>query len=212
MMTIDVQVYVRFPAVIKQLETLYSMKLTDESGNLDRAKLRGAVFGDDDDSKRRREQLDATVWPRIQDLANEEIAQYCAGKSSCIVLVEAALLLEAAWYTWCDVVVVVTCDDEIRLSRLMERNKIDRDEAYKRLAMSGQLSQGEKLNMLGCTLGIRHDHVYTYSDDNGHDIIIDRRCKPSAAVVMDNSGTSDQLRNRAELLMKDLITEIERND
>jgi dephospho-CoA kinase len=109
-----------------------------EDGRIDRAKLGAIVFADEARLKR----LNQIVHPRViaeQDrLLNEaEIAN-----PNAIAVVDAALLIESGGYKRFDKLIVVFCDREVQIERLMRRNQITREEAERRIA--AQMSSEEK--------------------------------------------------------------------
>lgn len=106
-------------------------------GEIDRKALGAKVFGDPEARRR----LEAIVWPGIRRLAEERLAglrQQGAG----VVVLEAAVLLEADWVDLVDEVWVVATAPETARRRLMERNGLSSEEAAARLA--AQLSNEER--------------------------------------------------------------------
>jgi dephospho-CoA kinase len=93
---------------------------------ISRPKLARVVFSD---AARRRE-LESIVHPHIHKLAVERIA---SGPSALVVL-DAALLLEAGWDELCDAVVVVDAPRLQRLERLRNRSGWDEPELEAREA------------------------------------------------------------------------------
>jgi dephospho-CoA kinase len=59
-----------------------------------------------------------------------------------MAVVDAALMIESGGYKRFDKVIVVHCDDEVQLQRVMARDGLSRDEAKRRIA--AQMSQDEK--------------------------------------------------------------------
>ena len=49
------------------------------------------------------------------------------------VIFEAAVLIEAGWHKHFDTVILTTCSPEIQILRTMERNKLSREDAVKRI-------------------------------------------------------------------------------
>ena len=134
-------------------------------GTLDRAKLGGIVFSD----KSQLEKLNSIVWPHIRSALSEQLAtvrkEAEAEESSVgneqkttIVVVEAAVLLEASWSDLFDEVWVVHVDPEVACRRLMERNSLSLVEAQKR--QQSQISNNDRL--VQCSVGIsNNDDVLT---------------------------------------------------
>ena len=63
-----------------------------------------------------------------------------------IIVVEAAILIEAQWYDVFDEIWLLTVggDLEIATARLMARNKFSKEEALKRVAATNKISSEEK--------------------------------------------------------------------
>ena len=90
--------------------------------------LGGIVFSD----PAQLERLNAIVWPDIRRRVDERVAQ-AAAEGARVVVVEAAVLLQAGWHTSCDQVWVVTADRSVARTRLMARNNLSGEEADKRI-------------------------------------------------------------------------------
>jgi dephospho-CoA kinase len=105
---------------------------------IDRAKLGAIVFGDPGAMRR----LTGIVWPAIGELAKREIAalKHPAGKADDgviglhVIVLEAAVLVEAGWQGFCDDVWCFEVPPKVAVSRLAERNGLSAAEAEKRLA------------------------------------------------------------------------------
>jgi dephospho-CoA kinase len=122
--------------------------LTD--GQLDRAKLGGIVFSDSSQLAK----LNNIVWPHIRAALSTQLqaiktevkddTSNTNAASTTIVVVEAAVLLEASWEDLFDEVWVVYVDPEIACQRLMERNNFSLEEAQKR--QKSQISNQARLS------------------------------------------------------------------
>lgn len=112
--------------------------LVSADGTINRQVLGGKVFGDPAQMKR----LTDIAWPEIRRMASEEIeAERARGTS--IVVLEAAVLIEAEWTDLVDQVWVVYVKPEIARERLMARNNLSADAAQARI--DSQLSNKERL-------------------------------------------------------------------
>ncbi len=112
--------------------------LTDD-GTIDRKKLGAVVFAD----ATARAALDAIVHPLVLETTRRLVADVEASGRSALFVTEAALTVEAGFASFYDRVVVVTCDEETRVRRLMARDGIGRDEALRKIG--AQMPQAEKL-------------------------------------------------------------------
>jgi dephospho-CoA kinase len=112
--------------------------LTGDS-SIDRAKLGKVVFGDE--SKRQR--LNAILHPLIIAEQDRLLSEVAAEDPDAIAIVDASLMIETGSYKRFDKIIVVYCDREIQIERLMRRNMFTREEAEARLA--AQMPAEEKL-------------------------------------------------------------------
>jgi dephospho-CoA kinase len=109
-----------------------------DDGNLDRLKLGALVFAD----PKKRAKLNSILHPYIIAKQDEQLREWEAIDPDGIAVVDAALMIESGGYKRFDKQIVVHCRHEVQLQRVMERNKLSRDEAEKRI--SAQMSQEEK--------------------------------------------------------------------
>lgn len=117
----------------------FGEELVKDDGSLDRRALGGRVFGDPEAMKT----LTDIVWPEIRRLATEEIARLAAEHPDAIVVLEAAVLLEAGWDDVVDSVWVVVVEPEVAVSRLAARNGLDREQALRRIR--SQMTNEERI-------------------------------------------------------------------
>jgi dephospho-CoA kinase len=109
-----------------------------KDGFIDRRILGGKVFG----APRELERLNAIVWPEIRRLVKDEIAQLRKSDRDAIIVLEAAVLLEAGWQDLCDEVWVVTTSTQVAVDRLVARNGLSEEAAMARI--SAQMSPRER--------------------------------------------------------------------
>ncbi|HXI93354.1 MAG TPA: dephospho-CoA kinase [Blastocatellia bacterium] len=107
-------------------------------GSIDRQKLGAIVFGDET----RRIRLNEIVHPRVIEEQNRLLQQAEANDPDGIAVIDAALMIESGGYKRFDKLIVVYCDRETQLERLMRRNQITREDAERRVA--AQMSSDEK--------------------------------------------------------------------
>ncbi|HTF38196.1 MAG TPA: dephospho-CoA kinase, partial [Blastocatellia bacterium] len=107
-------------------------------GSIDRQKLGAIVFGDE----ARRIRLNEIVHPRVIEEQNRLLQQAEAKDPDGIAIIDAALMIESGGYKRFDKLIVVYCDRETQLERLMRRNQITREDAERRVA--AQMSSDEK--------------------------------------------------------------------
>jgi len=107
-------------------------------GTLDRTKLGQIVFADET----KRKKLNSLLHPLIIAAQDEEIRRLESEDPHGIVLIDAALMIESGGYQRLDKLIVVYCDPEIELGRLMERDGLSREAAEARI--NAQMPQDEK--------------------------------------------------------------------
>lgn len=109
-----------------------------EDGEIDRRVLGGKVFGSPEQLKR----LTDIAWPEILAMATEEISQ-ARRQGASIVVLEAAVLLEANWQSDVDEVWVVTVEPDVAIARATARDGVD--EAAVQARIDAQLSNAERV-------------------------------------------------------------------
>lgn len=108
------------------------------NGELDRIKLGGIVFND----KAKRQLLNSIVHPLVIETQNLWLEKVEAENPSGIAIIDAALMIESGGFERFEKIVVVWCDSDIQLERLMLRNNLSDVEALKRI--NSQMPQDEK--------------------------------------------------------------------
>ena len=107
-------------------------------GTLDRAKLGAIVFAD----PAKRQLLNSILHPYIIAEQDQRLREWEAEDPDGIAVVDAALMIESGGYKRFDKLIVVHCDPEVQLERLMSRNELTREEAAQRV--EAQMDQEEK--------------------------------------------------------------------
>lgn len=108
------------------------------SGELDRKKLGAIVFADEE----KRERLNAIVHPLVIEAQDEWIRGVEARDPNGIAIIDAALMIESGGYKRFDKLVVVWCEPDIQLQRLMKRDGLSKEDAEARIR--AQMPQEEK--------------------------------------------------------------------
>ena len=107
----------------------FGHEIVGKDGVIDRRILGGKVFGNPAEQER----LQNIVWPEIRRLISEELRDIKRRDKNQIVVLEAAVLIEAGWTDLCDELWVVTTTQPIALQRLMSRNALSEDAALARI-------------------------------------------------------------------------------
>ena len=116
----------------------FGAEVLTETGELDRARMGAIVFSDE----RARQLLNSIVHPLVFEAQNEWLAEKERENERGIAVIDAALMIESSGYKRFTKLIVVWCEPEIQLQRLMLRNNLSEDEARKRIR--AQMPQEEK--------------------------------------------------------------------
>ncbi len=108
------------------------------NGELDRIKLGGIVFN----NEAKRQLLNSIVHPLVIENQNLWLEKVEAENPNGIAIIDAALMIESGGFERFEKLVVVWCDSDIQLQRLMLRNNLSEAEALKRI--NSQMPQEEK--------------------------------------------------------------------
>ena len=101
-----------------------------EDGQINRKVLGGKVFGKPEELKK----LTDIVWPEIRRLTEQDIADAVTQDPDAIIVLEAAVLLEAGWDSVGQEVWVIIVDPETAINRTMARDGLTREAVEQRLA------------------------------------------------------------------------------
>ena len=104
--------------VIDELTDAFGQDILDASGDVSRKKLGAIVFQD----KAARERLNSILHPLIIERSRGQARRLVTEDPTCIVLLDAPLLIEAGAYNTVDLIVVVTASSETQLRRTLERS------------------------------------------------------------------------------------------
>jgi dephospho-CoA kinase len=129
----------------QQVRGAFGAEIIGPDGRVDRGKLGAIVFADRAAMKR----LTDIVWPAIKAEMTRRIEQYRqAGEP--LVVVEAAVLLEAGWDDMVDEVWTVAVPPETAVERLTARTGLSEEEARRRVA--AQMSNAERAARATCAI------------------------------------------------------------
>lgn len=129
------QIMVTNEGVQQKLVASFGKEVYHEDGALNRKWLSDQVFG----NQAKLDILNAIVHPAVIQAGIDWFAQQTAAYS----LKEAALLYESGSYKSLDLTILVTAPTELRIQRVMERDKVSRDEVLNRIGK--QMPEEEKL-------------------------------------------------------------------
>ncbi|CAN5378963.1 dephospho-CoA kinase [soil metagenome] len=115
-------------------------EVLQSNGELDRIKMGAIVFADE----AKRQLLNSIVHPLVIEKQDKWLRQMESEKTDAICIIDAALMIESGSYKRFDKLIVVWCDSDIQLERLILRNNLSADDAAKRI--NSQMPQDEKKN------------------------------------------------------------------
>jgi dephospho-CoA kinase len=137
----------------------FGKEVLSEDGTLDRLRLGALVFEHPEKLTQLNSLLHPLIFAAQDQLLRELESKYPKG----ITVVDAALMIESGGFARFSKIIVVHCDPEIQLERLMARSGLSRVEASKRIAT--QMPQEEKKRfadyLIDTSNGFEETHLQT---------------------------------------------------
>ena len=130
--------YVKGTDAFHKVVAQFGEDVVGADGEVDRRALGAKVFGEGGSLK----QLTDIVWPAIYDMAAAEIKQSLDSNPNTVVVLEAAVLIEAGWQSLVDEIWVTTVDPSTAIERASARDGVDADAVQARI--DAQLSNAER--------------------------------------------------------------------
>jgi dephospho-CoA kinase len=121
-----------------QIAETFGSEVVGADGQIDRKALGGKVFGNPNALK----QLTDILYPEIRRMFNEWIETAQADNPNALLVMDAAVLLEAGWEDLADETWVVIVDPDTAVDRAVARDGLDEAAVRKRIA--SQLSNDER--------------------------------------------------------------------
>lgn len=138
--------------LLKEIFDTFGDNIKRNDGTLDRKKLGEIVFNDD----KKLIELNSLTHPAIKKEIIKKINNIKLNNKD-IAIVDAALLIEGNFLDLVDKLVVITCNENIQLERIINRDNITKNEAMSRI--NSQMSQSEKIKF--------GDYIIDNSGDRG---------------------------------------------
>ena len=132
-------------AAHKKILNYFGKKVVLSDGKLNRQMLRRMIVNDDT----ARRSLEQFIHPEISKLMQRKMAQ-AEQNGHRVVAVEVPLLFELGMEKQFDLVVIVSADPKLRVKRLMDRDKVSREDAEELLNV--QMPDPEKVKHGGFVL------------------------------------------------------------
>lgn len=141
-------IMVKNDAVRQSLMQTFGKEVYFEDGSLNREWLGKRVFGDAEELKK----LNAIVHPAVI----KDGEDWAAAQTSIYSVKEAALLFESGSYKALDFTILVVSPLELRIERVMQRDKVDREEVLGRI--NKQMPEEEKEKLSDCIVYNDDEH------------------------------------------------------
>ncbi|MFM9116797.1 MAG: dephospho-CoA kinase [Planctomycetota bacterium] len=107
--------------VQSRLRARWGAAVFDVDGQIDRAAVARIVFAQTTSGEAERRFLEQVTHPRIQQQLLAQLDEWRQQGDVPVVLLDAALLLEAGWDRWCDALVFIDSTWEQRVARVARR-------------------------------------------------------------------------------------------
>ena len=130
----------RKPEVKAQVVARWGKEVLTKQGEVDRRKLAGIVFENEEERKA----LEGIVFPWIESRLRQEIAEARLDPQAPLIVLDAAIMLEAGWHDECDRLVFIEAPRETRVARLGQKRGWTAKEVQTR--EKAQWSLAEKRN------------------------------------------------------------------
>lgn len=125
-------------ACYRRVLDAFGEEILKADGTIDRKKLANIVFSD----RRKLETLNGIVHPYVTEQLFSLAARDLANKTGTVAIFEVPLLYESGLDERMDATVVVVCEANARIRRVVERDGISREQAFSR--MRTQMPEEEK--------------------------------------------------------------------
>jgi dephospho-CoA kinase len=143
------QAALRDPDIRARVVSRWGQGIVDENGEIDRRRLAAIVFAD----PAQRKELEAITHPWIRQRIWEQVEEARKDPRVPLIILDAAVMLEAGWNEVCDRLLFIEAPREVRLARVaQQRGWSEKDVEAREQA---QLPLTEK--------AVRADHVFDNS-------------------------------------------------
>lgn len=124
--------------LLKKVYDTFGTDIKNDDGSLNRKALGRIVFNDDE----KLIELNKLTHPIIRQNVSNQIDNY-KKQNKKIVILDAALLVESDYLNFVDKLLVVTCNEDIQIKRIKNRDNCSTEEALSRIR--SQMSQEDKV-------------------------------------------------------------------
>lgn len=123
--------------VKKELKRLFGENIYTKTG-INKTRLASIIFNDNEALK----QVNELIHPKVREYFNMWSQEHC---NFPYIIEEAAILFESGAYKDLDINILVSAPEELKIQRIMERDKVDRQSVVDR--MKNQMGEREKKKM-----------------------------------------------------------------
>lgn len=117
----------KYSEILEKINTVFGNAVFN-NGQLNRLQLADVVFNNPEKLKL----LNAIIHPAVKNHFDNWILNY---KKNPYIIYEAAILFESGSYKNCNLILTITAPIESRIQRVIERDKITREQVLKRMSM-----------------------------------------------------------------------------
>tara|TARA_B100000959_G_scaffold239312_1_gene259846 strand:+ start:2867 stop:3478 length:612 start_codon:yes stop_codon:yes gene_type:complete len=125
----------------KEIVSAFGESVLDKKKEIIREKLAAEIF----DAPEKRKQLEAITHPRIIEEENRRVNELRKNNKSGIIILDAALLIEAGHHNRVDKLIVVYLNKDTQIKRLRKRDSLSLTDAEKRV--NSQMPLDEKVKL-----------------------------------------------------------------
>ena len=138
--------YTKGSASYAKIVSTFGVDVLDANDEIDRRVLGPIVFS----HPKEMDKLTAITWPAIRELINHKIQDLEKDLANQLLILEAAVLIEAGWFDLVDEVLVVHTPISSAITRIKSRDNLDSDQAQERI--NAQISNEERINFANYTI------------------------------------------------------------
>ncbi len=129
----------------RKLINVFGNKITSEYDKIDFKLLAETAFA----NKMDQQILNGIIWPEVYILV-EKAAKKALAENADLLVVDAALILEAKYTSLFDKILLIAADREIKIERARARGNLSEEQIYKRIKL--QLTDAEKRKLADHTI------------------------------------------------------------
>lgn len=115
------------PEIVQALRQRWGERVMNAEGGIDRREVAKIVFAPTADGARELQYLEELTHPKIGQLLQARAAEMAASGQYRALVLDAPVMLEAGWHTFCDRIVFVEAPRPVRLARAMSRGWSETD-------------------------------------------------------------------------------------